>query len=225
MDGYTDSNGTRWALSMVHGAWERERAAEAIERRDGTAFGVALYNSPAYIALTVNRLRLVACGMYEAALIEAYTGCKVSFHGVPAADLAGLFEGADRERCMAVGDPLPGAGPFTVYRGVAGKGNKRRVRGWSWSGSLDVACWFAHRFAEFIGSPAVWTATATAEEIYCYTNELNEDEYIVQPAKPKPVRLTLAEIEAAAERVTRRRQAEREAAAAKATERARAMGP
>jgi hypothetical protein len=43
------------------------------------------------------------------------------------------------------GDLLPGTGPFTVFRGVSGRGRARRIRGLPWTSSLSQAAWFAAR--------------------------------------------------------------------------------
>jgi len=91
-----------------------------------------------------------------------------------------LFELADRERLLQEGDPLPDDGPFTVYRGVAGHGAKRRLRGISWTASLDKAIWFAERFAESskIEKPMVYQVTIMAEHVYVYSNDRNEQEFL-----------------------------------------------
>jgi hypothetical protein len=73
---------------------------------------------------------------------------------------------------------LPGPGPFTLYRGVAGYTNARRIRGTSWTGTLERATWFAHRF--LLPNPAVYKAEVEAAYVLAYVgSHRNEDEYIV----------------------------------------------
>jgi hypothetical protein len=68
-------------------------------------------------------------GCYEQALLSAYSATRGNNRHWPLQSLHGLFAMADRSRLRACGDPLPGAGPFVVYRGVAGHGSARRLRG------------------------------------------------------------------------------------------------
>jgi hypothetical protein len=66
-------------------------------------------------------------GVYEKALLHAFTNTS---HATCSLDmLARLFRAADRGCLRAASDPLPGAGPFMVYRGVAGPEPERRVEG------------------------------------------------------------------------------------------------
>jgi len=57
------------------------------------------------------------------------------------------FFQADRARLRALGDALPGPGPFTLFRGVAGRGAKRRVRGLSWINAMRPV-WDSRRSIE-----------------------------------------------------------------------------
>ena len=67
------------------------------------------------------------------------------------------------------------------YRGVAGRGAARRIRGLSWTGSLECATWFAKRAADLgWADPAVFQAVVSDSEVLSYTNDRREDEYIVR---------------------------------------------
>lgn len=132
--------------------------------------------------------------MFEEALLDALTSVSVNNHNVPLVDLKALFFHADRNRLRAAGDPLPGPGPFTLYRGVSGKGKARRVRGLSWTASRDIAWWFAKRYTrlcpDYFTDPAVFEVTVDAVEVLVYTQYSNEQEFIVDlPDSIKPVRV------------------------------------
>jgi hypothetical protein len=116
-------------------------------------------------------------GLYEKTLLEAYLITRTNFANWSLDILRDLFRAADRGRLLSRCDPLPGNGPFTVYRGVSGKGAVRRVRGISWTASLDKAKWFAERFAD-LGNPAVYMATVEAEHVYAYHNGSEEQEFL-----------------------------------------------
>ena len=92
-----------------------------------------------------------------------------------------LLQQADRDRLRAAGDALPGPGPFRLYLGVAGVGSARRLRGYSWTDSLDVACWFADRYD--LESPAVRTAEVPRDEVLAYHAGRNEREFIWRPQR------------------------------------------
>jgi hypothetical protein len=103
-----------------------------------------------------------------------------------------MFRVADRARLRAAGDPLPEP-PFTLYRGVAGRGPARRVRGFSWTASRERGPWFADRFTSLLHDPAVYTITVGEESILAYVNERQEEEFIVDPLAlgHRPVRVSV----------------------------------
>lgn len=118
---------------------------------------------------------LKAIGKYEKALIWAYTGCRTNHCNHGAAFLRLLFSSADRAALLAEG-PLPGNGPFHVFRGVSGRGMARRVRGISWTADKEQAIWFAERFRLEI--PAVFEAMVPAESCYAYYGDREEREFL-----------------------------------------------
>lgn len=106
----------------------------------------------------------------------------------PLCTLKALFHAADRARLLAVGHPLPASDSYTLYRGVAGRGAARRITGLSWTRSRERAEWFASRFA--LPDPAVYQALVPRKDVYAYTNERQEDEFIViLPKSVRPERL------------------------------------
>ena len=108
-----------------------------------------------------------------------------------------MFDWADRDKLRAAGDPLPGPGPFTVYRGVGRERSERQVDGMSWTLSFDVACYFALRGFH---DPAVYQATVEAAEVYCFYNDRGEEEFICRPKESKRMKLTRKEIKKGSDR-------------------------
>jgi len=74
--------------------------------------------------------------------------------------------------------PIPGHGPYVLYRGVAGEPQFRRERGISWTSKLQIAAWFARRSPD-LKNPAVYQVTIEKKCVLAYWNEREEDEYLV----------------------------------------------
>jgi hypothetical protein len=115
-------------------------------------------------------------GFYEVALLHSWTITRTNYSGWPVSAIEFLFQIADRKRLREAGDPLPGDGPFTVFRGVSGNGAKRRVRGISWTASLERAVWFAKRFP--FEKPTVFKAIVGEPLIYAFCNDRDESEFL-----------------------------------------------
>ncbi len=115
-------------------------------------------------------------GLYEEALLDAYIATRINFSQWSWDLIKYLFEIADRKRLLSLGDPLPGDGPFTVYRGISGKGAARRIRGISWTGDLEKAIWFAKRFS--LEKPTVFKAIISKDLVFVYTNDRKESEFL-----------------------------------------------
>ena len=115
--------------------------------------------------------------LYEDALLLAYMGCSLNNHDFPLDSLRFLFDWADRERLRASGEPLPGPGPFILYRGVAGKGPARRVRGISWTRSVERARWFANQAG--LHDPGVYRVEVEETSVLVYINVRQEDEFLI----------------------------------------------
>jgi hypothetical protein len=111
---------------------------------------------PAFVSENIQILR--KCGLFEKALIIAYISTRTNWKGWSLGYIRYLFFSADRKKLIEAGDPLPGDGPFTVYRGVSGRGAMRRIRGISWTTSIEKGIWFANRFPN-LEKPAVFEAT------------------------------------------------------------------
>jgi hypothetical protein len=167
-----------------------DQAREAIEAGDGPGF-LRLAGSQYGIKLvTGNSMILLERGIYEKTLLHALIAPAVSHYRFEMGLLRELIRVANKEKLRAAGDPLPGPGPFTVFRGVAGNKNHRRVRGISWTGSFDKAAWFAGRFQpdSQLTDPGVYKAVVEAEHVLARVTARKEDEYLV--LLPKSVRVT-----------------------------------
>ena len=170
----------------------REAALAALDGGDWLGFLIKANNEDGLRLVFSHIAPLQARDCYEPALLHAFTGTRVNNHRYPVAELEILFGLADRDRLRAAGDPLPGPGPFVLYRGVAGRGRARRIRGLSWTASAERARWFANRYAATRpdSDPAVFRVTIQAHDVLAYSNERNEQEFIVLlPASVRPVRI------------------------------------
>ena len=125
-----------------------------------------------------NILPLTLHGIYEHALLKAFTSCRANFSSWPPAVLRKLFCLANRRRLVAAGDMWPGPGPWTVYRGVAGRGWKRRVRGISWTTDFDKAKWFATRYG--LAKPMVYEAEINDKHVLAYYDKRGEREFLLK---------------------------------------------
>ena len=165
----------------------RDTAMAAVQRGDAVGF-LCCDNIQSLDLVAGNLQRLRAIGLYEAALLSAFTATRTNNLRWPMGELLWLFDTADRARLRVAGDALPGPGPFSLYRGVAGRWPGRRVRGLSWTGSLERAQWFASRFS--LEHPAVYRATVSDDHVLAYVNDRNEQEFIVRlPSSVRPKRM------------------------------------
>ena len=166
----------------------RANAAAALDHGDAIGFLTCGRNAHGLELVHFNISELKANGIYEEALIYAFTAPCVNNHRWPLSALRHLFEAADRVRLRSAGDPLPGRGPFTLYRGVAGRGTTRRVRGLSWTADLHRARWFAQRFCK--PDPAVFRVVVAEADVLAYCNDRNEREFLVMlPSTAQPMRI------------------------------------
>ncbi len=124
---------------------------------------------------------LLERGSYERVLLDAYVRTKHAEFSLPA--LCRLFAQADRVRLREAGAPLPGPGPFRIYRGVAGPEAARRVYGLSWTQSIRRAREFAQehacRFSRKRADPGVYCVTVEERDVLVYIRHRGEKEFIV----------------------------------------------
>jgi hypothetical protein len=164
-----------------------DQAVEGLEQKNVLRFlGCANGNEYWLDLLAANVPLLKELDLYERGLLDALIASRTNNY-VHRDKIPLLIEHADRAKLLAAGDPLPGPGPFLLYRGVAGRGSARRVRGLSWTASLDRARFFARRYPE-LHDPAVFRVTVSAEHVLAYTNERKEEEFLViLPKRTRPV--------------------------------------
>jgi len=96
-------------------------------------------------------------------LLDAFISTRSNNRNFGLENVRWMFERADRRRLREAGEVLPGHGPFTLYRGVAGVGRARHVRGLSWTDSLECAKWFAQRFG--LQKPAVYRVMVNSSDV------------------------------------------------------------
>ena len=177
-------------LSLFPPALQQE-ALECLKQRNASGFLCKAGNAYALRVVESNMFLLRSLDLYEDALLLAYMGCRVNHHGFPLDSLRFLFDWADRERLRASGEPLPGPGPFILYRGVAGKGPARRVRGISWTKSVERAIWFANRARGFgLHDPGVYRVEVEETSVLTYVDARQEDEFLIDlPSSMRPTRV------------------------------------
>lgn len=163
----------------------RHLAVEAFEAGDVAGFLHFADNMRSIRIVYENADALNRRGIYEKAFLYAYTLLRTNASGWSTRDLRELFRLCDRERLRAAGDPLPGRGPFMLYRGVAGTKGKRRERGLSWTSSRTIAQQFALRFARDLrlDNPVILSGVFSEPAILAYTNGRKEQEFIVNVSR------------------------------------------
>lgn len=149
------------------------------ELQDGDPGFLVCFSSGAALHVVFDLLPLLKHHkIYEQCLMSAYVGARINHARVPADIVSFLFGQANKNTLRQAGDPLPGPGPFVLYRGVSGHGRARRIRGFSWTDSLEKAQWFAWRFN--LANPCVYTIEAPEDWVLAYIDDRQEREFIVE---------------------------------------------
>jgi len=96
-------------------------------------------------------------------------------------NLIGLFKQSKKEILMDEEelkklDSLPEE--ITIYRGL--QGSKAKIKGLSWTLSLDKAKWFSKRWKK---QGEVYQAKTKKDDIFMYTNSRGEEEIVVNPLR------------------------------------------
>lgn len=156
----------------------RQHAVDALEKKNVEGFFFTAENTSSLDLLVRNFLELKMRGLYEEALLRAWAATRTNNSSWPHRTLRMMFERADRKRLLAAGDPLPGPGPFTLYRGVAGRGAARRIRGLSWTALREMAIWFATRY-DHLAAPSICTVTIAADDVLAYVDDRSEEDFIL----------------------------------------------
>lgn len=185
--------------------WDIQYALDALKKRDGSAFACAGSRGRALGLVFDNMALLKKRGMYEAALLTAFCSVKTNYHHWSLATIKGMFDEADRMKLQSLGITIP-AEPVIAYRAVAGVGKNRRVKGLSWTTSLDMACWFAWRTSSWLENPAVFKCVFDPKDIYVIHNQREEDELIGLAQKPVNCKLTVEQMTEGFSRIVEMRQ-------------------
>jgi hypothetical protein len=158
----------------------RHMACEALAARDVVGFLCRADNEHGLALVARNLSLLESLGIYESALVEAFMGCRTNLYRYPPSILHRLFARANLSKLRAAGSPLPGHGPYTLYRGVAGHARARRIYGLSWTLERTIAQWFADRAASWgLADPAVYEITVPKRAVLVYIEEREEREMLV----------------------------------------------
>ena len=183
-----------WLSLEYHPLSCRDSALKALVNRDASGFLTLVDNCYSVEITWLNQGVLLQLGILEDAFFNAMVRTRTNNRGDYAL-IDSLVERLDRARLRDAGDPLPDSGPWTIYRGVAGHGKARRVRGYSWTKNQDKAAWFANRGVVFgLPDPAVFCTTVQEPEILFYSNGREEEEFCVNLPPGHPVkRVKLAE--------------------------------
>lgn len=158
-----------------------ERALQKWQRGKDDSILCLMDNLKCLFFVNHNLPRLIARGTYEKCLISAFIGTRTNNGNWTQKDLEYFFSLANRRKLLMAGDKLPDGDEFILYRGVAGIGNKRRIRGISWTSDLERAKWFANRWKEFLPNPAVYMIKVKRDQILAYCNDRNENEFLIIP--------------------------------------------
>lgn len=165
-------------------AVHHDQVRRALEERDPVRLLISVGNDAALPLVFKVFQELLVLSMFEDCLVEAWLSARVNHAGLSNRRLVGLFSLADRERLRAAADPIPNGSSFRLYRGVAGTGRGRRVRGLAWTSDLERARWFAQRFP--LPNPAVFTAEVERSDVLFYSDDRNESEFVIwPPQRPK----------------------------------------
>jgi hypothetical protein len=124
-------------------------------------------------------------GVYEAAAVLAFTMDCESERRASEASILRMFMLADRERLRLAGASHP-KGPWQAFRGVCGHGRARRINGFSWSASLNLACWDALK--DDAANPAIFYRILEDDELYFFSDRKYQGELICVPCPTPPKR-------------------------------------
>ena len=172
-------------LKMVP-AHMRDEVAKQFAAGNAALMLVTMPNTEGLEFVAHNAGALTLRGIYERAVVIAFSDARTNFAGYPASTVRYVFDMADREKLLAAGDPLPPGDTFEVYRGVAGVGAQRRLSGPSWTGDVEKAAWFARRSAlAGLAKPVVLVANVPRRDVYYFTNHRNEHEFVAYVDSPK----------------------------------------
>ena len=175
----------RMSPEMTDAVNNWEKAFQALlDRRDVDIGGFLCrwFSSTTRLDFVIDHsTELRECGLFERGLLCAWIDAKTNVRNWTRGFTRGVFALCDRDRLLAAGQSLPGPGPFELYRGVAGKGAARRKRGVSWTSSIARARWFAAWYVDRykLPDPSVYRTVVEKRDVIAYSNERQEEEFLV----------------------------------------------
>ena len=160
-----------------------KRLEEAIDGCEDTIAVMSLIRTPYYMAFLKFAKPHMARADFARAFAEAWVNEENPNQdpNLPIKTAVKWFRSADKEVLMqedelVVYHALPER--FTLYRGVA---VGRNPDGLSYTRNKEIASWFAHRFDTATQKGYLRSAEVSREEVLCYFNRRDEDEYVCYP--------------------------------------------
>jgi hypothetical protein len=183
--GFFDSMSLNLVPPVLH-----DRLYQALATHDADTLLTLLPRAHALDFLQFNTEQLGRAGIFEKVLLAAYAGARdILYSPVSDRELARLLDKANRLLLRAAGNPLPGRGPFTLYRGVDYRGPHRLVRGFSWTPSFEEAQRLAGR-DDFDGDPSVYRVEAEDAWVLACLDQGGQHEFLLKlPATAKVQRV------------------------------------
>ena len=169
----------------------QDRAQEALDNCDIESFIHYTDNQNCLRLLATVLDRTIDCDKLEAAFIDAFTSTRTNNYR-EFETIESILDFTDLDRLREQGDELPQQDEYRLYRGISGNQTPEIINGYSWTSNFELAHWFAMRFCEF-GSPSVYTTTVRKDAILFYTNQREEDEFVLNPKKFDAEFLTMAD--------------------------------
>ncbi|QDT56698.1 hypothetical protein Pan44_47550 [Caulifigura coniformis] len=171
-----------------------DQAVQAIEDHDYSKFNFTAGGSHnALEHVRRNRDVLAQHQMFEGCFLDALVGHNVNVMAYTPGYISEMLRLCNRTLLRAAGAPLEIGFPVTVYRGFSGIGRRRVARSYSWSLSIEVACWFA--LSRGAANPAVARAKLTnLDAVFAYIAERDEDEVLAMPANYRLVKMAAEEM-------------------------------
>jgi hypothetical protein len=155
-------------------------------------------NRDGFYVVAANAEVLRKAGIYERVLLDVFVGSPTN--DWPLAVISGLLAHANRRRLRAAGNPLPSRrGPFLLYRGVAGAPPRRRVRGFSWTDSIESAKRFALRIPNLC-DPAVYRSVSR-RPMYSHTSGVRRPNTLFSCCRPLARCVSTTEAQLTSQRV------------------------
>lgn len=168
--------GMMFDLSSIDSAL-LDLAIQAINERDAERLLSYLDNTKHFDFLWSNQKAFHACGLFERAVVEAWTSTRTN-HVWRYAEWHFLFSCADASRLKTAGDPMPACN--SLYRGIAGQGVYRRPFGFSWTADMEKAQWFARRLSRLSNPHVIEIPWPSDNEILFYSDQRGEQEYVLR---------------------------------------------